>query len=276
MATRGTPVERVDGDSIRRFDIHQRIQHIMMFSSFIFLAITGLPMKFSDLAISQWWMGVWGGIENLRGVHHFAAWVMIASCVYHALYLLVSITVLKRPFPTKMLPKMQDFKDLAQDMKFNVGLTNERPKFDRFSYREKFDYWAVFWGILIMVGGGLVLMFPVEAAKILPGWAIPFALVAHSDEALLAVGWILVVHMYFAHLSPLVFPMNKSIFTGRVPIVRYREEYPLEYARVMAAASVDPTSAAAIALAAASSADGALEPQPLRLGGAPEPEAERA
>jgi formate dehydrogenase subunit gamma len=272
MATRGATVERIDGDSIRRFDIHQRIQHIIMFSSFIFLAITGLPMKFSEWAISQWWMGVWGGIDNLRGVHHVAAWVMIASCVYHITYLLVSLIVLKRPFPTKMLPRVKDFRDFAQDVKYYVGLTDERPKFDRFSYREKFDYWAVGWGIVIMIGGGLVLMFPVGAAKIFPGWAIPFALVAHSDEAILAVGWILIVHMYFAHLSPLVFPMNKSIFTGRVPIARYREEYPLEYMRLMAAANIDPATAEAMAAPAAPSH---AEGKPV-LGGAPEPEVERA
>ena len=92
--------------------------------------------------------------------------------------------------------------------------------------------------MVIMIGGGLVLMFPVGAAKILPGWAIPFALVAHSDEAVLAVGWILMVHMYFAHLHPLVFPMNKAIFTGKVPMHLYREEHALEYAQIMAAANL--------------------------------------
>src|SRR3990170_3249980 len=101
MATSGATAERIDGDSIRRFDVHQRIQHIMMFSSFIFLAITGLPMKFSDWDISQWWMGVWGGIDNMRAVHHAAAWVMMASLVYHLVYLLVSTAALKRPFPAK-------------------------------------------------------------------------------------------------------------------------------------------------------------------------------
>jgi cytochrome b subunit of formate dehydrogenase len=137
-----------------------------------------------------------------------------------------------------MLPRIQDVRDLIQDMKYYVGLSDEKPKFGRFSYREKFDYWAVGWGILIMVGGGLILMYPVEAARILPGWAVPFALVAHSDEAVLAVGWILIVHMYFAHLHPLVFPMNKAIFTGKVPMHQYREEHALEYAQIMAAANL--------------------------------------
>jgi cytochrome b subunit of formate dehydrogenase len=210
----------------------------MMFSSFIMLAISGLPIKFSDWGISQWWIGVWGGIDNLRTVHHIFAWLMIASAVYHGAYLVISILILRRGFPTEMIPKPQDLKDLIKDVKYWVGITDEPPQFGRFSYREKFDYWAVGWGLLIMIGGGLVLMFPVAAAKILPGWAIPFALVAHSDEAILAVGWILIVHMYFAHLHPLVFPMNKAIFTGKVPMHQYREEHPLEYAQIMAAANL--------------------------------------
>src|SRR4030067_2389077 len=105
MARSAATVERIDGDSIRRFDVHQRIQHIMIFSSFIFLAITGLPMRYSEWGISEWWMGVWGGIDNLRAVHHAAAYIMMASCVYHLVYLLFSVLVLKRPFPTKMIPR---------------------------------------------------------------------------------------------------------------------------------------------------------------------------
>ena len=238
MTTRAAAVERIDGTSIRRFDIHQRLQHILMFSSFIILAGTGLPLKFSEWASSHWWMGVWGGVEVTRGAHQVAAWMMIAACVYHVVYIVVSVTVWKRPFPKEMLPRLKDFRDLVQDVKFNFGLTKDAPKFDRFSYREKFDYWAVFWGILIMVGGGLVLMFPVAATKVFPGWTVPFALVAHSDEAILAIGWILIVHMFFAHLAPKIFPMNKSIFTGKVPIRLYREEHPLEFARIVAAATV--------------------------------------
>ena len=230
--TVGASPDRIDGDSIRRFDVHQRIQHIMLFSSFIILAITGLPMKFSDWHSSQWWIGVWGGIDNLRSVHHAAAFIMIGSCVYHLGYMLVSLVVLKRPFPTHMLPKLQDVKDLILDMKYYVGLSDVKAEYGRFSY------WAVGWGMVIMIGGGFVLMFPVGAAKLLPGWIVPLALVAHSDEAVLAVGWILVVHMYFAHLHPLVFPMNKAIFTGKVPMHLYKEEHGLEFAQIMAAANL--------------------------------------
>ncbi|MEW6033420.1 MAG: DUF4405 domain-containing protein [Chloroflexota bacterium] len=225
---------RVEGDRIVRFDIHQRIQHILMFSSFIVLAATGLPLKFANWGISQWWIALWGGVESTRTVHHYAGWVMAIDCVYHLAYVGISMVFLKRPFPLQMVPNLKDVNDFIQDMRYFLGLSKTRARFDRFSYREKFDYWAVFWGIFIMVGGGAILMFPVLASKYLPYWAVPVALVAHSDEAILAVGWILIVHMFFSHLAPNVFPFNSSIFTGRVAKEKYKEEHPLEYDRIMA------------------------------------------
>ncbi len=213
-----------------RFDIHQRLQHLAMMGSFILLAITGLPLKFNTWAASQWWMGVWGGIENTRSVHHIAAWVMISVCLYHLLYIAFTVLVLKRPFPTSMIPTPRDARDFFQELGYYIGITQARPQFGRFSWREKFDYWAVFWGMVIIGGSGLILMYPVLVTDFLPGWIIPVALVAHSDEAVLAVAWILIVHFFFGHLAPGVFPLNKSIFTGRVPRERYRLEHPLDVA----------------------------------------------
>ncbi|MDO8473321.1 MAG: cytochrome b/b6 domain-containing protein [Dehalococcoidia bacterium] len=221
------------GQYVLRFDIHQRLQHILMFSSFIILAMTGLPLKYHEWELSQWWIGVWGGVDNTRLVHRVAGITMAVDCAYHAAYIFISVVILKRPFPLKMVPNINDFNDAIQDLKYTFGLAKERPKFDRFSYREKFDYWAVFWGVAMMVGGGAILMFPVIASKILPNWIVPVALVAHSDEAILAIGWILIVHMFFAHLAPAIFPFNKSIFTGKMPLKLYEEEHPLEYERLM-------------------------------------------
>ncbi|MBI2865959.1 MAG: hypothetical protein HYX99_01185 [Chloroflexi bacterium] len=211
-----------------RFDIHQRIQHFLMMSSFIVLALTGLPLKFDGLAISQWWIGFWGGIESTRFAHRIAAFVMVGDCVYHVAYLLYTTLLLKRPFPFQMFPSPRDLQDLLADLKYYLGLSPARARYGRFNYREKFDYWAIFWGMPIMAGSGFILMYPVLVSKLLPGWAIPVALVAHSDEAVLAVSWIFIVHIFFSHLTPKVFPLNKSIFTGRVPRERYWEEHPLE------------------------------------------------
>jgi len=232
MGARAPRVEqRIQGASVVRFDAHQRAQHTLMFCSFFVLAGTGLPLKYSNWAISAWWMNRWGGIEITRLVHRYAAWVMIGVCIYHLLYILI-----KRPFSTAILPKFKDVKDFIQDMKHTLGLSKESPQFDRFSYRNKGAYWLALAGSIVTVATGFVLFHPIGAAANLGAWAYPLALTIHSDAAVLAIGWMVFVHMYFAHFSPHVFPADKSIFTGKVPVARYREEFPLEYAKIVAAA----------------------------------------
>ena len=118
-----------------------------------------------------------------------------------------------------------------QEMLYFVGLSPDKPRFDRFNWREKFDYFAIFWGMPVIGIAGIVLMYPVFTTQYLPAWVVPVALIAHGDEALLAVGWIIMVHLFFNHMAPGIFPLNKSIFTGKVPLERYRREHPLEYER---------------------------------------------
>ncbi len=235
VAARGNSVERVGKVNITRFDVHQITQHAGMMVSFILLVVTGLPQKFNELAVSQWWVGAWGGIEVIRSVHRFSAWVIILVCVYHLLYLLYSTLVLKRPFPVKMLPARQDFINFYQEIGYFLGLRKHGPRMDRFHWREKFDYWAILWGMPVMAGSGFILMYPVLVSKVLPGWIVPAALIAHSDEAMLALTWIFMVHIFFSHFSPGIFPINTSIFTGNVTRERYRKEHPVEYNRLLAA-----------------------------------------
>ena len=200
--------------------------------SFILLVVTGLPMKFNNAAISQWWVGVLGGIEAVRSTHHFAAYVMVAVCIYHLLYLVITMVAFKKPFPVKMIPDRQDITTLLWEIGYFLGIRKDRPKFDRFNWREKFDYWAIFWGMPIMAISGFILLYPVFIAKFLPGWIIPAALIAHSDESMLALIWIIMVHIYFNHFTPGTFPLNKSIFTGKVSRERYMKDHSLEYERM--------------------------------------------
>ncbi|MBI4303577.1 MAG: cytochrome b/b6 domain-containing protein, partial [Chloroflexi bacterium] len=219
-------------ETITRFDVHQIIQHAGMMVSFIALVLTGLPLKFNNAAISQWWIAMWGGVEVTRTFHRFFAWVMVTVCVYHIVYLWYSMAVLKKPFPVKMIPSGQDFVKLFQELMYFVGLKKEKPQFDRFNWREKFDYWAIFWGMPVMAGSGFILMFPVFVTQFLPGWVVAAALIAHSDEAMLALTWIFLVHIFFNHFSPGNFPINMSIFTGKVRKERYQLDHPLEYERL--------------------------------------------
>jgi formate dehydrogenase subunit gamma len=226
------PVITHDG-KIKRFDVHQIIQHIGLMTSFILLVLTGLPLKFSEAGASQWWTALWGGIDVLRTTHRVAAWMMFAVCIYHIVYLLITILVLKRPFPIRIVPNRSDIDQLFGEIAYFLGIRKHRPKVDRFNWKEKFDYWAIFWGMPVMFGSGFILMFPVLATKFLPGWVVPTALVAHSHEAMLALLWIVGIHIFFSHFSPSVFPMNTVIFTGKMKREKYREEHPLEYDRIM-------------------------------------------
>ena len=214
---------------IVRFTAHQRAQHFIMMSSVLILVFTGMPQKFFDAPWSPWLINFWGGLDSARTIHHIAGFAMIFSALYHVSYLTVGIFVRKEPLPIWMLPNLKDFRDFLQNTGYYLGINKKKAEFGRFSYFEKFDYWAVFWGVPVMGITGLILMFPLIATRFLPGVTVPVATIAHSDEALLATGWLFVVHFYNAHLAPHIFPFNKSIFTGRVAEARYEKEHPLEY-----------------------------------------------
>ncbi|MGE5617823.1 MAG: formate dehydrogenase subunit gamma [Sphingomonadaceae bacterium] len=214
---------------IVRFNAHQRAQHFIMMTSVLLLVFTGMPQKFFDAAWSQWLINLWGGLDSARNIHHLAGFAMLFAGFYHVAYMLHSILVRKEPVPIWMFPSLKDFRDFFQNTGYYLGIVKEKPKFGRFSYFEKFDYFAVFWGVPVMGITGLILMYPLVATKFLPGVVVPVATIAHSDEAMLATGWLFVVHFYNAHLAPHIFPFNKSIFTGRVPESRYKKEHPLEY-----------------------------------------------
>jgi cytochrome b subunit of formate dehydrogenase len=221
---------RVPAEEIVRFDIHQRLQHFVMMAAVLVLVFTGLPQKFPDWGTSQWLIGVWGGLDSARYIHRFAGLLLITNSLYHLGYVAFSTVVLRKPLPIAMIPTPRDVADFFQDLQYWFGRSSVRPRFGRFSYREKFDYWAIFWGMPVLAASGLVLMFPVLVSKFLPGDAVSVALVAHSDEAILAVLWIFIVHFFFVHLNPRFFPLNRAMFTGKMTRRLYAEEHPLELA----------------------------------------------
>lgn len=214
----------------QRFNVHHRLQHVLLFSSFLVLAATGLPIKYSYSPWARYVVGVFGGFESMFNLHLAGAAVMILCSVYHLVYL--GVMAVKGRWSLATLPNPRDFQDLKQNLGYFLGLTDEPARFERYSYKEKFDYWAVFWGMFIMVGSGLMMWFPDLAATALPGWVIDAGRIAHSDEAMLAILAIFVWHFYNVHLNPDFFPMSPVWFTGRLSRRLMEHEHPRELERL--------------------------------------------
>jgi hypothetical protein len=135
--------------------------------------------------------------------------------------------------PASMVPQPRDLVEMYQHVKWFLRV-GPRPEFDRYTYWEKFDYWAVFWGMFIIGGSGLMLWFPELFSWVVPGWVFNIAMLVHGEEALLAVGFIFTIHFFNSHLRPEKFPMDLVIFTGRVSEHEFLHERSLEAMRVPA------------------------------------------
>jgi formate dehydrogenase subunit gamma len=222
---------RAEGEYIRRFDNHQRMQHLVLMVSFIVLAITGFLRGFPDWPTFQWFTSIFGGTEVLRLVHDIAAFVMIADGIYHLGYIAYGYFV-KHKSPAAMFPRWKDLKDIIHTFLWIFGMHRHEPQYDRFQYGQKIDYWAIFWGMPVMVITGIIMMFPSVFGQWLDGQWFAVAAAAHRDEAVLAVGFILIVHMYYGHLQKNAFPFNTVIFTGRMLKSKYKEWFGREYSQI--------------------------------------------
>jgi len=220
---------------VLRFDRVDRTLHGFLMLSFLGLAFSGMPVLFSTTPWAGRVARLLGGYTVIHRMHRVFATIMIAVFVVHVGRLLRRVVARKDYSvfwgPASMVPQPKDLADMVQHVRWFVGL-GPRPAFDRYTYWEKFDYWAVFWGMAIIGGSGLLLWFPVAFARVMPGWAFNIALLVHGEEALLAVGFIFTIHFFNSHLRPEKFPMDMVIFTGRVPEHEWRDERPAEYARL--------------------------------------------
>jgi formate dehydrogenase subunit gamma len=217
-------------DYIVRFNLQQRIEHLITMVVFALLCVTGLPQKFYQAGWAHVIVDLFGGVDAVRWTHRIAGIVLAVATVVHftnAILLMLG----KRTY-FSMVPTKKDFQDVIQQLKYYLGMTDKHPMYDRYTYKEKFEYWGLVIGNVIMVATGFILFFPVHAAQIVPGQIIPAAKVAHSNEGLMAFLVITIWHIFNAHLNPDVFPFDASIFTGKVSRERYVHEHPLELARL--------------------------------------------
>jgi len=227
-----------------RFSRLQRILHICMIVSFMSLALTGLTLKFSYTKWASVLSHLLGGFENSGYIHRTAAVVMFGVFVTH----LVDLYKLKKREhgtwialllgPGSMTMNRRDLTEFVGTLKWFVG-RGKRPAYGRWTYWEKFDYFAVFWGIAVIGSTGLTLWFPVFFTRFLPGWLLNVTTIIHSDEALLATGFIFTVHFFNTHLRPEKFPMDITVFTGRMPLEELERDKPREYEELVASGKLE-------------------------------------
>src|SRR4030065_144924 len=209
-----------------RFDISQRIEHIVFLLSFTLLGFTGLIQKFSTVQVSDTLIFILGGIERVRIIHHYSAIVMMIVSGYHVLALAYKIFVLRVRWT--MLPVIEDIQHLFQDILFFLGFRKHRGYYGRYNYAEKVEYLAVVGGTIIMGLSGFMMWNPLSTTRLLPGDFIPAAKAAHGAEAILAVLAIIVWHFYNVHIKH----FNKSMFTGKLTRTEMMHEHPAELAQI--------------------------------------------
>jgi predicted CXXCH cytochrome family protein len=219
---------------IRRFTTSQRFTHLFVILSFMLLALTGMMLKFANMEWASQLANIFGGVHAAGNIHRFAAVITFGYFFFHIYSLIGQKFRQKISWKTLIIGKdslmfnKQDLKDFWGTIKWFLG-RGPRPQYGRWTYWEKFDYFAVFWGVAVIGFSGLILWFPEFFTTIFPGWLINVAMIIHSDEALLAVGFIFTIHFFNTHLRPDAFPMDKVIFTGTVPYEHYKHDRPREF-----------------------------------------------
>lgn len=215
--------------SIVRFTAWQRAQHAMVMVLFASLCLTGLPQKYFDAGWAEGLLALMGGVDGARWLHRASGVMFAALMVAHFGDLLFRLA--RGRGSLSMVPRRKDVEDALTTLRYYIGLSERQARFDRFDYKQKFEYWGMALGSIVVVVTGFVLLYPIQVAEWLPGAVIPIAVVVHSNEGLLAFLTIITWHIFNACFTPDVFPLDRSIFTGRISEERMRHEHPLEFER---------------------------------------------
>jgi cytochrome b subunit of formate dehydrogenase len=230
----------------RRFSTFQRGLHLVMMLGFFTLAITGMALKFSYMGWAQTFARWVGGFATTGVLHRLAAVALAGVFFTHVTDAVKQKRRSGRSWlgyiqsETSLVFTRTDLREFWQSVKWFFG-RGPRPAYGRYTYWEKFDYFAVFWGMFVIGSTGLLLWFPEFFTNLLPGWTVNVATIIHSDEALLAVGFIFTIHFFNTHFRLDKFPMDPVIFTGRVPIEELKRDKPREYERLVASGELDET-----------------------------------
>jgi len=228
--------EADEGKYVQRFGPIWRLAHLLLATSVMGLVLTGMSVLYGS---SPWAPVVmhWLGSPKVEAiVHRTFATIFLTIFAVHLVYFLLHIAREGKGFqwfgPNSLVPRWQDLKDMVFMFKWFFG-KGPRPAFDRWTYWEKFDYWAVFWGVAIIGGSGLTLWFPNQVASVLPGWVFNVATLVHGEEAILAAVFLFTVHFFNNHFRPDKFPLDIVMFTGAVSLEEFKREHAAEYKRLV-------------------------------------------
>jgi len=229
------------GVHFRRFAWGWRVNHWLLALSLMLLVFTGMVVMYPNTDWAQTLVPLLGGPEPLNAIHHWAGVIFLLTIFGHAAVVLIRL-LRDREFdwfgPDSLLPRRQDWEDMKGQFRWYFG-KGEQPRFGRWTYWEKFDYWAVYWGAFIIGLSGLLLWFADAVGTVLPGWIFNLATVAHGLEAFLAVMTLFVVHFFNNHFRPAKFPLDPVMFTGSWDLEELKEERPAEYERLRASGALD-------------------------------------
>jgi len=219
-----------------RFNTIFRVIHAMIIVTFFLLVITGLPLRFSCAVWAPGLMGLLGGAERAGTIHRITGAAMFGYFFVYVAYVLVRLARSKDRLGVvygqdAILFKVQDLKDVVAMMKYFFG-KGPHPRFGRYSYMEKFDYFAELWGVFAIGFTGLMLWMPELFAQVFPGILFNIAIIIHSYEAMIATAFIFTIHFFNVHLRPEKFPLDAVMFTGRMSLAYLEEEHPLVAERI--------------------------------------------
>ena len=218
-------------DFILRFNLLERIQHIILFVTMIVLLITGLSLTYYDTWLGKIFIGLEGGLENRGKIHIYFAFVLMILGIFHAFY--VTFSDKGHNEISEIKYRRKDFRDLVKSFKSNFGLSKERPKFGRYNLAQKFQYWGVILGSILMIVTGIILLFKVWGiGMIVPKWMWDITKLIHSFEGMIIFLVLFLWHIYDVHLSPGVFPMDNIWLTGKITKKKLLEEHPIEFEKI--------------------------------------------
>ena len=224
------------GKHIQRFSRTWRIAHLTFALSLMILTLTGMPLFYPEVGWAPTIMKALGGPHSAGVIHRVAAVIFAGVFFWHLIYMVWGIVRNRNTFkffgPNSMIPNLQDGKDMLAMFQWFFG-QGPRPKFDRWTYWEKFDYWAPFWGVTIIGVSGLIMWLPGFFGAFLPGWVFNVAAIFHGEEAFLAVVFLFTVHFFNNHFRPDKFPLEVVMFTGTFSLEEFKHDHGVEYQRLL-------------------------------------------